>query len=83
MKEVIKNEKGVGPMEYYYGKVIALFGSSDGRSYAAFDDGKPWKRLQSVCVPLAAAAKSDNSFVSIYYQSSGSFYPDVVYMYVY
>jgi hypothetical protein len=70
-------------MTWYYGKVLALFGSSDGRSYAIFDDGLPWKRLESVCVPLAAAAKSDDSFVGIYYQSSGSFYPDVVYMYVF
>jgi hypothetical protein len=70
-------------MEWYYGKVIALFGASDGRSYAAFDDGLPWKRLESVCVPLAAAAKSDDSFVGIWYQDSGSFYRDVVYMYVF
>ena len=65
-------------MQYYYGKILALYGASPDYCYAYFDGGVQWKRLPNICTALAAEAKSDNRFVAIVYQGW-----DVAQMYVY
>ena len=66
-------------MQYFYGKILVLFNSLENNNcWAIFSDNQ-WRRLPTANMAiLAAAAKSGNKWVAIWYDDIA-----VQYMYVF